>query len=51
MFRKWHSEDHNCKRLEEVQSLEEEERVAWVVGLKGGFLGARKVLKLYRTTW
>ena len=41
-FRKWHREDYNYKGLEEVQGLEEEERIAWILGMKGGFLGGRK---------
>ena len=44
-FRSWQNKDHNCKGLEEVRGLEEDDRVAWFLGLKGDFPGCREGIK------
>ena len=42
LFERWKSIDSQCNSLEQVRGLAEDERLAWLVGMRGG-LPASKV--------
>ena len=41
LFVQWRTRDGQCKSLEQVRDMAENDRLAWILGLKGDFPGSR----------
>ena len=40
LFEGWKERDRQCKSLEQVKNMTENERLAWILGMKGDFPGS-----------